>query len=139
DEDIEAAGEEEEYEDQDEAAEETAGGDREIDFDRLLGQKASAETNVVRLTGPPAGPAGLGFIVARLWEQRTEENELEVFLSEGEIVAPDYYSENLSTSDYGVFAVQEGDGTFAVTVIPWSSVRRVGLRRMGELPGELFQ
>jgi hypothetical protein len=137
DEDIEAAGEQ--YEDDDEAAAETSGGDREIDFDSLLRQKASAETNVVRVSGPPAGPAGLGFIVARLWEQRTEESELEVFLTEGEIVAPDYYSESLSTSDFGVFAVQEGDGTFAITVIPWSSVRHVGLRRMGELPGELFQ
>jgi hypothetical protein len=88
---------------------------------------------------PPAGPSGLGYIVARLWERRSDSSELEIFLSEGEILAPDYYSESLSCSDYGVFAVQEGDGTLAITVVPWNSVRRVAVRRMDQLPGDLFQ
>jgi len=93
----------------------------------------------VGVAPPPSGPSGLGYVVARLWERRTENSELEIFLSEGEIVAPDFFSEVLSTSDYGVFGVQEGDGSFAISVIPWSTVRRVGLRRMGDLPGDLFQ
>jgi hypothetical protein len=142
DEDIENMEDEAPAEDaeQDEVPSETAIGRDGIDFNRLLG---SASSQGIReepgMRRPPAGPPGLGFIVARLWEQRTDGSELEIFLSEGEIVAPDYYSESLSTSDYGVFAVQEGDDSFAVTVIPWNTVRRVGLRRMGELPGELFQ
>jgi hypothetical protein len=93
----------------------------------------------VGVAPPPSGMPGLGYVVARLWERRTQDSELEIFLHEGEIVAPDFYSEVLSTSDYGVFGVQEGDGSFAITVIPWSTVRRVGLRRMSDLPGELFQ
>lgn len=110
-----------------------------IDFNRLFGTEAAQETSPDTIAPPPPGAAGLGYIVGRLWERRSEEAELEVFLSEGEIVAPDHYSEVLSSSEYGVFAVQEGDGSFAVTVIPWSTVRRVGMRRVTELPGELFQ
>jgi len=87
---------------------------------------------------PPPGPAALGYIVSELWPLRSEEAELEIFLAEGEIVAPDLYCERLSTSDYGVFAVRESDGAFAITVIPWSAVRRVGLRRLNELPEGLF-
>jgi hypothetical protein len=87
---------------------------------------------------PPAGPAGLGYIVARLWEQRDDEAEVEIFLAEGEIISPDYFSEVLSSSDYGVFAIEEGDGSFAVTVIPWSAVRKVTTRKLGHLPEELF-
>jgi len=87
---------------------------------------------------PPSGAAGMGYIVGRLWERRTENSELEIFLTEGEIIAPDYYSEVLSTSDYGVFAIEEGDSTFSITIIPWSSVRRAGLRRLGELSADLF-
>lgn len=87
---------------------------------------------------PPPGPSGLGYIVSRLWEQRSEHTELEIFLMEGEIVAPDEFSEVLSSSDYGVFAIQEGDGTFALTVIPWSAVRRVGMRKLDDLPPQLF-
>lgn len=74
---------------------------------------------------PPTGPSGLGYIVGQLWRNRTGDAELEIFLAEGEIIAPDDFSEKLSTSDYGVFAVQEGDGSFAITVVPWNSVRRV--------------
>jgi hypothetical protein len=90
------------------------------------------------LAPPPPGPAGLGYIFARLWEQRDEQTEVEIFLSEGEIMSPDGYSELLSSSDYGVFAIQEGDGNYTVTIIPWSSVRRVGVRKVAELPGEMF-
>jgi hypothetical protein len=145
DEDIEAASAEspaEDSEEEDQLPADTAIEGQGIDFNRLLGSggnDGAREGEDVKVMRPPAGPSGLGFIVARLWERRTEASELEIFLSEGEIVAPDFYSESLSTSDYGVFAVQEGDGSFAVTVIPWNTVRRVGLRRMGKLPGELFQ
>ena len=103
------------------------------DFDRLFGGQPDDS-----IAPPPPGAAGLGYVVGRLWEQRTDETELEVFLTEGEIIAPDYFSEVLSSSDYGVFAIQESDGSYAVTVIPWSAVRRVGMRRITELPGQLF-
>jgi len=91
------------------------------------------------LQPPPAGPRGLGYIVGRLWDWRTQDTELEIFLAEGEIIVPDYYSEFLSTSDYGVFATQDSDGTFAISVIPWTTVRRVGMRRLGDLSGDVFQ
>jgi hypothetical protein len=64
---------------------------------------------------------------------------LEIFLTEGEILAPDQFSEVLSSSDYGVFAVQEGDGLFSLTVIPWSAVRRIGMRKLDDLPPQLFE
>ena len=69
---------------------------------------------------------------------RDEATEIEIFLSEGEILSPDFYSEVLSSSDYGVFAVEEGDGSFAVTVVPWSAVRKVATRKLGHLSEELF-
>ena len=116
--------------------------DDDVNFNRLFGGDVGEEvieaTVEDAVAPPPPGPTGLGYIVGRLWERRTEQTELEIFLGEGEIVAPDYYSEVLSSSDYGVFAIQEGDGSFAVTVIPWNTVRRVGMRRIGDLPESLF-
>jgi hypothetical protein len=109
-----------------------------FNLNRLLGGGGQPEQVEQGLPGPPPGAAGLGYIVGRLWDQRTDQTELEIFLTEGEIVSPDYYSELLSTSDYGVFAIQEGDGSFAITVIPWSTVRRVGMRRLLDLSGDLF-
>jgi hypothetical protein len=122
----------------DAAGEELLGGD--LDEAHREGDAGTAAIHLSPsgILSPPPGPAGLGYVVARLWERRTQDSELEISLSEGEIYAPDYFSEVLSAGDYGVFAMQEGDGTFAVTVIPWSTVRKVGLRRMGELPEDLF-
>jgi len=116
-----------------------------FDFGRLLGGQAQPEEPVEAfieeppVAPPPPGASGLGYIVGRLWEQRVDGTELEIFLSEGEILAPDEFSEVLSSSDYGVFAIQEGDGSFAITVVPWSAVRRIGMRKMPDLPPQLFQ
>jgi hypothetical protein len=142
DDELEAAAEEEvptgeADEDEEEEIPEGQPAEEGVDFNRLFGGEGELEAEEP-IAPPPPGAAGLGYIVGRLWERRTDDTELEVFLAEGEIVAPDFYSEVLSSSDYGVFATQEGDGSFAVTLIPWSSVRRIGVRRLGELPGQLF-
>jgi hypothetical protein len=101
-------------------------------------QFAPEEPAEATIETPPAGAPGLGFIFAKLWNERDDRSEVEIFLSEGEIVSPDHYCPTLSSGDFGVFAIQEGDGSYVVTVIPWSSVRRVGMRKLNELPGNLF-
>jgi hypothetical protein len=113
-------------------AEDEQGAER-IDFDRLFGGDGGGQ----QPQHLPPGGIGLGLIFGRLWRQRTEQTELEIFLSEGEILVPEYYAEALSRSDYGVFAIQEGDGSFAITVVPWNSVRRVSMRQIARLPPEL--
>jgi len=49
----------------------------------------------------------------------TQGSELEIFLSEGEIVAPTTFRSPLDQR-YGVFGVQEGDGSFARQCHSWS-------------------
>jgi hypothetical protein len=112
---------------------EEIGEGQQIDFNRLFGGESPGAGQAPTL---PSGGAGLGHIFGRLWRERTDATELELFLNEGEILVPDHFSQSLSRSDYGVFAVQEGDGSYAITVIPWNSVRRVSLRRMDKLPGD---
>ena len=102
-------------------------------FEQFAPEESSEPANK-----PPAGAPGLGYIFARLWRERDDGTEVEIFLSEGEILVPDGYSAVLSNSDYGVFAIQEGNGSYSVSVVPWSAVRRVGMRKLGELPRDLF-
>jgi hypothetical protein len=116
-----------------ESGEPSGSGGFRFPIEQFMGEDATAERS-----GPPAGPAGMGYIFARLWKARDERTELEVFLNEGEILVPEHFSEVLSTSDFGVFAIQEGDGTYCITTIPWSSVRRVAMRKLEVLPGEIF-
>lgn len=87
----------------------------------------------------PPGVHALGYIVGRLWDHRSDSTELEIFLQEGEIISPDQYSELLSTGDYGVFAHKEGDENYSLSVIPWTAVRRVDLRKVTKLGTGLFR
>jgi len=119
-------------------------------FANLFGQReqAGAEEEVldaaVEMEEPdidpvPQGTHALGYIVGRLWDRRDDVAEVEIFLQEGEIMSPDFYSEVLSTDQYGVFANLEGDGSYAITVIPWSTVRRVGMRKVETLSPKMFR
>jgi hypothetical protein len=88
---------------------------------------------------PPDGIHPLCYIVGRLWDRKGDDTELEIFLAEGEIVSPELYSEILSIKDFGVFGSKEGDGTYSVTIIPWTTIRKVGLRKLPELSDKVFR
>ena len=87
----------------------------------------------------PAGVHALGYIVGRLWDHKSESTELEIFLQEGEIISPDHYAEILSTGEYGVFAHKDGDEEYSLSVIPWTAVRRVDLRKVAKLAHGTFR
>ncbi len=87
----------------------------------------------------PAGVHALGYIVGRLWDHKTDTTELEIFLQEGEIISPDRYAEILSTGEYGVFAHKEAEENYSLSVIPWSAVRRIDLRRIPKLSSGTFR
>ena len=87
---------------------------------------------------PPAGFHAMSYILGRLWDRKTDDTEMEINLTEGEILVPDLFCESLSSRDYGVFANIEPDGTYSITMIPWGTVRKVGLRKMPELSPKWF-
>ncbi|MGI8979233.1 MAG: hypothetical protein ACR2FY_08410 [Pirellulaceae bacterium] len=91
------------------------------------------------LDPPPDGIHPLSYIVGRLWDRKGDDTELEIFLAEGEIVAPEFYSEILSIREFGVFGSQDGDGSYSVTIIPWTTVRKIGIRKLPELSDKVFQ
>ena len=128
--------------------EHTNGGSSPQDpFAQMFGQQQTDEEVLDAAVEPedpdidpvPQGIHALGYIVGRLWDNRDDDAEVEIFLQEGEIMSPDFYSEVLSTDQYGVFANLEGDGSYAITVIPWASVRRVGMRKVEQISPKMFR
>ncbi len=88
---------------------------------------------------PLAEGHALGYVFARLWDQRTDDTQVELYLKEGEILAPDYYCDNLSCREYGVFANKDGDENYSFTLIPWDDVRKINVRRIPILPRPMFR
>jgi hypothetical protein len=98
-----------------------------------------ADQVVVEVDPPPEGYHALGYIVARLWDRRDEETEIELLLDGEERYVPEYYCDNLSVAEYGVFAREEPDGSLQITVIPWSRVQHVRLNHLGYVPRPMFR
>ena len=85
-----------------------------------------------------ATTASLLSIFETLWEERAHGAVVELHLAEGVIVTPDWWARGLSDTGFGVFALENRDGSYQMEAIAWDSVQRVVVRNISELPGGLF-
>lgn len=74
-----------------------------------------------------------------LWARREPGSEVELHLREGGTVTAVRFAPTLSGSDFGVFASQDGDDHYCVTMVAWDSVSRVGFHKLKELPKSVFE
>ncbi|MBW3596113.1 MAG: hypothetical protein KY475_02430 [Planctomycetes bacterium] len=86
---------------------------------------------------PSEGVHPLAQLCERLW--RPGECTIEITYADGQTLTAERYSADLSELDYGAFAHRDGDGKFTVTAIPWSSVQRLSVVGLAELPMGLFE
>ncbi|MEX2139658.1 MAG: hypothetical protein WD894_10380 [Pirellulales bacterium] len=78
-------------------------------------------------------------LVARLWAEREHGGIVELHLSGGALLAPEWFDEPSSRGGYGLFASQAADGTVTMTVVPWSEVTRIVVRGVVGLPDGMFE
>jgi hypothetical protein len=110
----------------------TAAGESGLSSSRTL----DLDVRDAGLSGPPSGGQAMSVLVARLWRQRGEHGELEVYLKGGERISPHWYAPSLSQSSVGMFAIREADGSLTITAIRWDAIDRVALRGFKQsLPG----
>jgi hypothetical protein len=81
----------------------------------------------------------LASLVARLWEEREHGGIIELHLSGGTILVPEWFEAKLSGGTHGLFAAQAADGTVTMTVVPWDEVTRVVVRGVVGLPDGMFE
>ncbi|MBN1851336.1 MAG: hypothetical protein JW829_01380 [Pirellulales bacterium] len=74
-----------------------------------------------------------------LWEEQAHGAVVEIHLDEGVVVTPDWWAKKLSNTRYGVFALENRDGSYQMEAIAWERVQRVIVRNIPELPGGLFE
>ncbi len=83
--------------------------------------------------------SGAARIFDQLWAEKTLHGAVvEVHLADGRMFVPEQYASAASRGSQAVFAEREANGTYRVTVIPWTAVARLTVRGLPSLPGAIF-
>jgi hypothetical protein len=81
----------------------------------------------------------LAALFIELWGQRDEGSRVEIHLESGSVLAPDAYIRSHSRHDYAVLVTKDPDGCSTVTVVPWTSISRIIMRALKQVPGEVVR
>ena len=110
---------------------------------KLPGASGGAEGAIINLTSGPDGTVfaahPLATLFIELWAARGESSRVEVHLESGSVLAPDGYLKSHSQQDYAVLVTRDPDGCSTITVVPWSSISRIIMRSVKEVPGEVVR
>jgi hypothetical protein len=121
-----------------------------LDFLQVLESRSGLARNSVgpgvggsMLDGRPVESATashpLAGLFIELWAARDGNSRVEVHLESGSVLAPDGYVRSHSQHDYAVLVTNDPDGCSTVTVVPWSSISRIILRALKQVPGEVVR
>ena len=78
-------------------------------------------------------------LVARLWEEREHGGIVELHLTGGSVILPEWYEAKWSRGTHGLFASQTADGTITLTAVAWEAIQKVVVRQVSGLPDGMFE
>ena len=81
----------------------------------------------------------LARLFTQLWDRHGADGNIDLYLAEGELLSPEFFSPQLSQATHGIFAERVEDGTYTVISIPWESVKKAVVRKVDRLPDGLFR
>ncbi len=110
----------------------------DIDVEADVEEVDVVDADVAMPAGGGKGHA-LARVFQRLWDRRHEEGSVDLYLSGGELLSPEFFSPQLSQSTHAVFADLMDDGTYSVVSVPWDSITKAVLRKLDALPEGLFR
>jgi hypothetical protein len=78
-------------------------------------------------------------LVARLWDEREHGGIVELHLTGGSVILPEWYEAVWSRGTHGLFASQSADGTITLTAVAWEAIQKVVVRQVAGLPDGMFE
>ena len=92
---------------------------------------------------PPPFEAGqenpTAMLVARLWVEREHGGIVELHLTGGSVILPEWFETNWSRGTHGVFASQAVDGSVTLTAVAWDTIAKIVVRQVQGLPDGMFE
>ncbi len=117
---------------------EATAGDESWDF---IGEPSESVSWTTGETSEEAVDAGhpTASLVARLWAERAHGGVIELHLTNGSVILPEWYDAKWSRGSHGLFASQSADGTVTLTAVAWDTVQKVIVRKLTAVPDDMFQ
>jgi len=78
-------------------------------------------------------------LMARLFEEVQHGGVVEVHVSGGSVILPEFYEAHWSTGTHGLFASRAADGTVTLTAVAWDSILKIIVRQVNGLPDGMFE
>jgi len=101
------------------------------------------QANVARPESGEAGPDATGnptaALVARLFQEMDHGGIVEVHITGGSVILPEFYEARWSVGSHGLFASRAADGTVTLTAVAWDSIQKIVVRQVEGLPDGMFE
>jgi len=91
---------------------------------------------------PPCEPGQenpTAMLVARLWVEREHGGIVELHLTGGSVILPEWFETNWSRGTHGLFASQAVDGSVTLTAVAWDTIQKIVVRQVQGLPDGMFE
>ena len=117
-------------------------------FEAVGGPARPEEENTIMMHAPPrewAAPDAdqpvnpTARLVARLWAEREHGGIVELHVSGGSVILPEWYEPHWSSGSHGLFASQAADGSVTLTAVSWDSIQKIVVRQVEGLPDGMFE
>jgi|APCry1669188879_1035177.scaffolds.fasta_scaffold00659_6 hypothetical protein len=78
-------------------------------------------------------------LAARLWEERRHGGIIELHISGGSVILPEWFEPRWSGGTHGLFASRAADGTVTLTAVAWEAIQKIVVRQVEGLPDGMFE
>lgn len=72
-------------------------------------------------------------LLAKLFEEKTAEAIVKLYLTDGETVTPSHFVKDASQGSHALFASEDSSG-FKLMLVAWASIARIEIQGLKELP-----
>lgn len=96
------------------------------------GPAADAPAAVPTAANPTAA------LVARLFQEVEHGGVVEVHITGGSVILPEFYDARWSAGAHGLFASRAADGSVTLTAVAWESIQKIIVRQVEGLPDGMF-
>ena len=77
-------------------------------------------------------------LFSQLWRDKGLNGIVEIYIKGGGVVAPHWFAPRHSDESFGMFGMQDVDGSYSLAVVKWEAIERIAVRNLEDFPEGMF-